>query len=178
MAAAASLAAASASAAIALYLLMTSASFRIGIISDTHDLVRPEAKRALAGVAHILHAGDICAANVLTELAAIAPVTAVRGNNDRGVWANGINATELVELGRISIYMLHDLAGLDIDPAAAGVQAVVSGHSHRPLVETRDGVLFVNPGSAGPRRFSLPISVGFIEIAGGKISARLHTLRP
>jgi putative phosphoesterase len=156
---------------------MASASLKIGLISDTHDLVRPEARRALAGVDHILHAGDICGGGVLTELAQIAPVTAVRGNNDRGAWAGKLNATELVEIGGIAFYMVHDLADLDIDPRAAGVRAVISGHSHKPLVEERDGVLFVNPGSAGPRRFSLPVSVGFIEIAGGKLSARLQTLQ-
>ncbi len=150
---------------------------RIGIISDTHDLVRPQAKLALAGVTHILHAGDICGAGVLAELAAIAPVTAVRGNNDRGAWAARLHETEMVEFGGVAIYMLHDLAGLDIDLAAAGVRAVVSGHSHRPLIDERAGVLFMNPGSAGPRRFTLPVSLGFIEIAGGRISARLQTLQ-
>ncbi len=138
--------------------------------------MRPQARRALAGVGRILHAGDICGQDVLAELATIAPVTAVRGNNDHGAWARGLRATEWVEIGGVSIYMLHDLAELDIDPGAAGVQAVISGHSHRPLIEERDGVLFVNPGSAGPRRFALPISLGFIEIAGGRISASLHTL--
>ena len=150
---------------------------RIGLISDTHDLVRPEAARALAGVEHILHAGDICGDDVLTALGKIAPVTAVRGNNDRGGWASRLRTTELVKFGGVSIYMLHDLGELDIDPRATGVQAVISGHSHRPLVEERDGVLFVNPGSAGPRRFLLPISLGFIEIAAGKVSASLLTLQ-
>jgi putative phosphoesterase len=156
---------------------MASSPIRIGLISDTHDLVRPQAKRALAGVEQILHAGDICGGDVLAELAVIAPVTAVRGNNDRGPWASGLNATEFIEIGGVAIYMLHDLAELDIDPGAAGVHAVISGHSHRPLVEERDGVLYINPGSAGPRRFRLPISLGFIDIVGGKISARLHTLQ-
>jgi putative phosphoesterase len=156
---------------------MAASSIRIGLISDTHDLVRPQATRALAGVRHILHAGDICGGDVLAELARIAPVTAVRGNNDRGAWANDLRITERVEIGGVSIYVLHDLSELDIDPRAAGVQAVISGHSHRPLIEERDGVLFVNPGSAGPRRFRLPVSLGYIDIVGGKISARLHTLR-
>ncbi|MEO7728511.1 MAG: metallophosphoesterase family protein [Burkholderiales bacterium] len=150
---------------------------KIGIISDTHDLVRPQAKLALAGVTHILHAGDICGDTVLAELATIAPVTAVRGNNDRGAWAQRLHATEIIEVGGISIYMVHDLGELDIDPAAAGVRAVISGHSHRPSIDERDGVLYINPGSAGPRRFTLPVSLGFIEIAGGKISARLQTLQ-
>jgi putative phosphoesterase len=149
---------------------------KIGLISDTHDLLRQEARDALSGVAHILHAGDICGADVLTELAAIAPVTAVRGNNDRGAWARTLQTTARVELGGCSIYMVHDLSELDIEPRAAGVQAVISGHSHKPRIEERDGVLFVNPGSAGPRRFTLPVSVAFLEIISGRVSARLQTL--
>jgi uncharacterized protein len=149
----------------------------IGLISDTHDLLRPQARRALAGVAHILHAGDICGGRVLAELAGIAPVTAVRGNNDRGAWARELHATALVEFGGAALYMVHDLSELDIDPRAAGVQAVIYGHSHTPRIEERDGVLYVNPGSAGPRRFTLPISVGFLEIAAGTVTARLRTLR-
>jgi uncharacterized protein len=149
----------------------------VGLISDTHDLLRPQARDALAGVAHILHAGDICADGVLAELADIAPVTAVRGNNDRGAWARRLQTTAMVEIGGVSLFMLHDLAELDIDPRAAGVHAVIHGHSHRPRIQERDGVLFVNPGSAGPRRFTLPISVGFLEIAAGAVTARLHTLQ-
>src|SRR4051812_10512509 len=151
-------------------------SLKIGLISDTHDVLRQEARDALAGVAHILHAGDICGADVLTELSAIAPVTAVRGNNDRGTWARTLQTTQLIELGGCSIYMVHDLSELDIEPRAAGVQAVISGHSHKPRIEERDGVLFVNPGSAGPRRFTLPVSIAFLEIDSGKLSARLQTL--
>ncbi len=152
-------------------------SLKIGLISDTHDLLRPEAREALTGVAHILHAGDICSVDVLTGLSAIAPVTAVRGNNDRGVWARTLHTTELIELGGCSIYMVHDLSDLDIEPRAAGVQAVISGHSHKPRIEERDGILFVNPGSAGPRRFTLPVSVGFLEVISGRLSARLQTLQ-
>src|SRR5688572_3755600 len=133
---------------------------RIGLISDTHGLLRPEAKTFLRGCDHIVHGGDIGNAGVLEELAVLAPVTAVRGNNDFGTWAEAIRETELVTFGDVHLYAIHDLAQLDIDPGAAGVRAVVSGHSHKPLVEERDGVLFVNPGSAGPRRFKLPISVG------------------
>jgi putative phosphoesterase len=164
-------------ATITLYSVMASSSIRVGLISDTHDLVRPEVKHALAGVDHILHAGDICGGDVLAELSGIAPVTAVRGNNDRGAWANDLNATELVEIGGIAIYMLHDLNEIDIDPRAAGVRAVICGHSHKPLIEEHDTVLFVNPGSAGPRRFSLPISWGYLDIVDGTVSARLRTLR-
>ena len=156
---------------------MSLSPIRIGLISDTHNIVRPSAKLALAGVDRILHAGDICGRDVLDELATVAPVTAVRGNNDRGAWAGSIQITEAVEIGGVTIYMLHDLAELDLDPAAAGFRVVVCGHSHRPVISETDGVLFVNPGSAGPRRFSLPISMGFIEIVGGKVSARLHTLQ-
>ena len=152
-------------------------ALKIGLISDTHDVLRPQARDALAGVAHILHAGDICASHVLADLAAIAPVTAVRGNNDRGAWARELQTTTLVEIGGVSIYMVHDLSELDIDPGAAGVRAVIYGHSHKPRIEERAGVLYVNPGSAGPRRFSLPVSVGFLEIKAGKISATLATLQ-
>jgi putative phosphoesterase len=152
-------------------------SLKIGVISDTHGLLRPQARDALAGVSHILHAGDICGADVLTALSEIAPVTAVRGNNDRGAWARTLQTTALLELGGCSIYMVHDLSDLDIEPGAAGVQAVISGHSHKPRIDERDGVLFVNPGSAGPRRFSLPVSVALLEINAGKISARLQTLQ-
>ncbi len=155
----------------------TARNFRIGLISDTHNVMRPQVLTALAGVKHILHAGDICDEQVLTQLARIAPVTAVRGNNDRGDWARSINVTELIEIGGISLYMVHDIAALDIDPQAAGVHAVIYGHSHTPLIEERAGVLFVNPGSAGPRRFSLPVSVGFLEVKRGAVSASLQTLQ-
>jgi len=155
---------------------MSASSFRIGLISDTHNMLRPAAKLALAGVDRILHAGDICGRDVLDELAAVAPVTAVRGNNDRGRWAGSLQTTAAVEVGGVSIYMLHDLNELDLDPGAAGFRVVISGHSHRPVIRETDGVLFVNPGSAGPRRFSLPVSLGFIEIVRGQASASLRTL--
>lgn len=147
-------------------------AIRIGLISDTHGLVRPEAIAALSGCAHIVHGGDVGDGQVLHALASIAPVTAVRGNNDHGPWASGLRDTELVEAGGIFIYAVHDIAELDIDPSAAGVQVVVSGHSHRPRVEERDGVWFVNPGSAGPRRFSLPVSVAEVVVEGGRVTAR------
>jgi uncharacterized protein len=149
---------------------------RIGLISDTHGLLRPEAVSFLQGCAHIVHAGDIGDVDVLTRLSALAPVTAVRGNNDRGPWADQLAQTELVQLGEIFTYVLHDLADLDIEPNAAGVRVVVSGHSHKPLVERRGGVLYVNPGSAGPRRFKLPISVAELILAGTAVSARLVEL--
>lgn len=140
--------------------------------------MRPEAKRALAGVDRILHAGDICGAEVLDELREIAPVIAVRGNNDRGFWAESIQVTTAVEIGGVSIYILHDVNELDLDLKVAGFRVVISGHSHRPLIHDKNGVLFVNPGSAGPRRFTLPVSLGFLEIIDGNVHAKLHILRP
>jgi putative phosphoesterase len=151
---------------------------RIGLISDTHGLMRPEALAALAGVSHIVHAGDIGSAEILTQLAKIAPVTAIRGNNDKGPWAKGIAEREVVKMGGKSIYVLHDLRELDLDPAAAGFAAVVTGHSHKPAITTKHDVLFVNPGSAGPRRFKLPISVAILEIAGGALRAEIRELSP
>ncbi len=139
---------------------------RIGIISDTHGLMRPEALQALAGVDHILHAGDVGAPEVLERLRELAPVTAIRGNVDRGAWAQALPETDLVEAAGRFFYLVHDLAALDIDPSAAGVCAVVSGHSHRPAVHRRRGVLYVNPGSAGPRRFNLPVTLGLIDVSG------------
>jgi len=149
---------------------------RVGLISDTHGLLRPDAASFLQGSDCIVHAGDICDPAILERLAAIAPVTAVRGNNDRGAWAERLNETEFVQAGGISIYAIHDLAALDIEPRAAGVRVVVSGHSHHPRVEERDGVLYVNPGSAGPRRFRLPIALGELIIEGTAVSARITEL--
>jgi putative phosphoesterase len=149
---------------------------RIGLISDTHGLVRPEARIALAGVDRILHAGDICDDSVLAELGKIAPVTAVRGNNDRGAWAGALPMRQTLEIDGVRIHIVHDIADLDVDLQAEGIKVVVTGHSHRPLMKMEGPVLFINPGSAGPRRFKLPISLGFLEIAGGKAKARLQTL--
>jgi putative phosphoesterase len=146
---------------------------RIGLISDTHGLLRPEALAFLRGSDHIVHAGDIGRAAVLQELATLAPVTAVRGNNDREPWAKAVRETEVLKVGEVLIYVLHDLAELDLDPAAAGFRCVVSGHSHRPAVEEREGVLYVNPGSSGPRRFKLPIAVAELQIEGASVAARL-----
>ncbi|MBI3771748.1 MAG: metallophosphoesterase family protein [Gammaproteobacteria bacterium] len=144
---------------------------KIGIISDTHGLIRPEAKQALAGCAAILHAGDIGEESVLAELEAIAPMHAVRGNIDSGAWARKYPATDLITLEGHHFYLIHDLEELDLDPVAAGVDVVISGHSHRPKIELRAGVLYCNPGSAGPRRCSLPIGVAHIYLAGGKMRA-------
>jgi len=152
--------------------------FRVGLISDTHGLLRPEAKAFLQGSDLIVHAGDICDPRVLEELAAIAPVTAVRGNNDSGTWAEQLKETELLQVGEVFVYVIHDLAQLDIDPSAAGARVVVSGHSHKPTVEERSGVLYVNPGSAGPRRFRLPIAVGELIVTGRSVSARIVELSP
>jgi len=149
---------------------------RVGLISDTHGLLRAEALSFLRGCDHIVHGGDIGRAEILAELSALAPVTAVRGNNDKGAWAERLRETEFVQSGDVCIYALHDIALLNIDPSGAGVHVVVSGHSHKPLVERRDGVLYVNPGSAGPRRFKLPISVAELVIADGVVSARLVEL--
>jgi uncharacterized protein len=132
----------------------------VGVISDTHGLLRPEALAALQGTYHIIHAGDVGDPEVLKELSAIAPVTAVRGNVDREAWGRKLPQTEVVEVGGISIYVLHVLEQLDIRPEAAGFAVVVSGHSHMPKQEVRSGVLYFNPGSAGPRRFKLPVTVG------------------
>jgi len=145
---------------------------RIGLISDTHGLLRPEVAAFLRGSDHIVHGGDICDPAIIAALEALAPVTAVRGNNDRGVWAASLRESELIAFGEIIVYAIHDLAQIDLDPAAADVRVVVSGHSHRPLTEERDGVLYVNPGSAGPRRFTLPISAGELLIEGPRVTAR------
>jgi uncharacterized protein len=148
----------------------------LGIISDTHGLMRPEAIKALEGVKMIIHAGDIGTPEVLDALRAIAPVAAVRGNNDKGEWAHALPETEVVEVGDIALYVLHDVKALDLDPVAAGFQAVISGHSHRPAVANRRGVLFLNPGSAGPRRFKLPLSAARLIIRGGTLDAQVVEL--
>jgi uncharacterized protein len=149
---------------------------RIGVISDTHGLLRPEALAFLRGSDYIVHAGDIGDAAVLSELSALAPLTAVRGNNDNGPWAQTIAETEVLKVGAVSIYLLHDLAQLHLDPAAAGYQVVVSGHSHKPSMERRGGVLYLNPGSAGPRRFKLPVAVAELKVAGEGVEGRLVEL--
>jgi putative phosphoesterase len=149
---------------------------RIGLISDTHGLLRPEAAEFLRGSDFIVHAGDIGHAGILEALAAIAPVTAVRGNNDNGAWAEAVPETQVFRVDEVLIYILHNLAELDVDPAAAGFRVVVSGHSHRPAVAERDGVLYVNPGSSGPRRFKLPIAVAELHIASASVEAQVVEL--
>ena len=149
----------------------------VGVISDTHGLLRPEAVAALRGVERILHAGDVGAPEVLRALAELAPVTAVRGNNDRGPWAGRLQLTATVVVGGVKLYVLHDLKSLAVDPRAAGIAAVIAGHSHQPRQEARDGILYFNPGSAGPRRFRLPVSVGRLVISGARITGRLVGLR-
>jgi putative phosphoesterase len=149
---------------------------RVGVISDTHGLLRPEALAFLRGSDFIVHAGDIGDAKVLEELRCLAPVTVVRGNNDTGSWAGAIAETEVLQAGQVFIYVLHNLAELDVDPVAAGFHVVVSGHSHKPLIERRDGVLYVNPGSAGPRRFKLPVAVAELHVAGPSVEAKIVEL--
>ena len=148
-------------------------SILVGVISDTHGLLRPEALAALRGSQHIIHAGDVGAPEILDKLATIAPYTAVRGNVDKGAWERNLPETEVVEIGGISIYVLHDLARLDLKPEAAGFNVVISGHSHIPRQEERNGVLYLNSGSAGPRRFNLPIGVGKLAIQGGRVSGEI-----
>lgn len=149
---------------------------RIGLISDTHGLLRPSALDALAGADLILHAGDIGGPEILDGLRAIAPVTAVRGNNDHAPWARHVPETAVVTAGRVSLFVLHDLAGLAVDPVRDGHRVVVSGHSHRPGHEVRDGVHYVNPGSAGPRRFTLPIAVARLTIDVDRIAVEVVEL--
>jgi uncharacterized protein len=148
----------------------------LGIISDTHGLLRPAAVEALRGSDQILHAGDVGAPGILKALAQIAPVTAVRGNVDTAPWARALPKTEVVEAGGLSIYVLHDLGQLDLKPEAAGFRVVVYGHSHKPRIEEKNGVLYFNPGSAGPRRFHLPVSVGKLTFTAGRVRAELVDL--
>ncbi len=148
----------------------------IGVISDTHRLLRPEALAALAGVDHILHGGDVGDPEILSRLAALAPVTAIRGNIDEGAACGFLPPIEIVELGGHTFYMLHDLQQLDLDPATADFAAVISGHSHMPLIEWRKAVLYMNPGSAGPRRFRLPVTIGRITVEENRLHPEIIDL--
>lgn len=149
---------------------------KVGLISDTHGLLRPQAVDALRGSDLIVHAGDVGDATIIDHLGAIAPVTVVRGNIDRDPWASAWPETEVVDAGGVLLYVLHDLGALDLDPAVAGFHVVISGHSHKPASQRKGGVLFINPGSAGPRRFSLPITVGRLVANGREVSAEIIEL--
>ena len=153
-------------------------ALRVGLISDTHGLLRPEARAFAGSCDYIIHGGDIGSAAILDELSALAPLIAVKGNNDRQGWAARLPQTEMIRVGGVFIYVIHDVSQLDIEPHAAGVQVIVSGHSHKPLIELRDGILYINPGSCGPRRFNLPLSVGEIRVDGAKVRARTIELVP
>ncbi|MDA0823869.1 MAG: metallophosphoesterase family protein [Proteobacteria bacterium] len=148
----------------------------IGIISDTHKLVRAEARERLRGVDLIIHAGDIGSLQVIEQLQEIALVKAIRGNIDKGPWADQFPQDEVIEIGAATLYVLHNLSDIAIDPMAAGFQAVISGHSHRPKIDRKDGVLYINPGSAGPRRFKLPIALAMLTIKRGKLTAAIEEL--
>jgi uncharacterized protein len=148
----------------------------IGVISDTHGLLRPQAIQALEGVELIIHAGDIGDPKILGALKRLAPVHAVRGNTDRGDWAAGLPQSLVVEVGGVHLYVLHELFCLDLDPAAAGLAAVIFGHSHSPHLERQNGVLYLNPGSAGPRRFTLPVSLARLAVQGDSLEAELIEL--
>jgi putative phosphoesterase len=154
----------------------TNNGLRVGLVADTHGLLRPQARAFLIGCDYIVHGGDIGKREILEELAAMAPLIAVRGNNDTEPWAARLRETELIRVGNVFAYVIHNLAELDIDPGAAGVRIVVSGHSHKPLVEERGGILYVNPGSCGPRRFKLPICAAEIIVSGSAVKARIVDL--
>ena len=149
---------------------------KIGIISDTHGLLRPEAVSALQGSNIIIHAGDIGKESIIPDLEQIAPVYAVRGNVDNSAWAYKFPLTQVIEKAGIFIYVYHGHLGLDLDPKAAGFQVVISGHTHEPTIETKDEILYINPGSAGPKRFHLPVTLAILEINNGKLEANLITL--
>ena len=151
---------------------------RIGIISDTHGLLRHEAIKHLAGADHIIHAGDIGAPEVIKGLRRIAPTTAIRGNIDTGEWARDYPDTELVAIGGRALYVLHNRKEIKLDPAASGIDVVISGHSHRPKIETKNGVLYLNPGSAGPRRFKLPIALAILALCDRAILPRILEIKP
>ena len=152
----------------------TDAKLRVALLSDIHGLLRPEVESFLQGSDHILHAGDICDRGILERLARIAPVTAVRGNNDSGPWAEKLNETELIRAGAVNLYVIHNIAELDLAQVPVEVQVIVFGHSHQPMAEQRNGMLYVNPGSAGPRRFKLPIAAAELVIENGDVAVQLR----
>ncbi len=149
---------------------------QVGVISDTHGLLRPQALAALAGSELIIHAGDVDKPDILDDLRAIAPVVAVRGNVDYGEWALALPLTEIVEVEAVRLYVLHDRNALDLDPVQAGFKAVISGHTHQPFADTGNGVLYLNPGSAGPRRFRLPVSLALLAVEGSKLDVQFVEL--
>ena len=151
--------------------------YKIGVISDTHGLVRKSVLKSFKGVDLIVHAGDVGEPKVLDTLQTVAKVHPVRGNVDVGKWTNNLPLTEVVEVGQVYLYVLHDLGSLELDPAAAGFNAVISGHSHIPKIEKRDDILYLNPGSAGPKRFDYPISIAFLYIKGTSIEAEIVELK-
>ena len=155
---------------------MNEDTIHIGVIADTHTILRPQVVSAFRGVSRIIHAGDVGSPMVLNELQNIAPVHAVRGNVDQGRWANRLPPNDIVEVGGVLIYVLHDLDDLMLAPKAAGFAAVVHGHSHKPDIDYRDGVLYLNPGSAGPRRFTNPITVARLEVAAGNLRPEIISL--
>jgi putative phosphoesterase len=148
----------------------------IGVISDTHGLLRPEALEALVGVEHIIHAGDIGSRDIVPRLAEVSPVTAIRGNVDTEPWTRELPASEVVTLAGRTIYVIHDRGDLDLDPAAAGFDLIISGHSHRPNIEMIGGVVFLNPGSAGPRRFKLPVTLATVDLTASLLRPEFHRL--
>jgi putative phosphoesterase len=157
--------------------MLSTQTFKVGLISDTHGLLRPEAVDALRGSDFIIHAGDIGDPAVLDELWRVAPVTAVRGNNDKGSWASALPDTNVLKVGATVVFVIHNLAELDVDPSAAGFHVVVSGHSHHPASRMERGVWFVNPGSAGPRRFKLPVAAGRLLVAGSRVTPQVFDLQ-
>jgi putative phosphoesterase len=155
---------------------MENTPIKVGIISDTHGLLRPEAIAAFRGVDQIIHAGDIGKPEILEQLAGIAPVTAVRGNNDQEAWATDLPESACMRIAGIKIFLIHDIKEIELDLKNAGVDIVIAGHSHRPLIENRDQILFINPGSAGPKRFKLPVSIALLEISEGRPAAHICQL--
>jgi len=153
-----------------------SAPIKVGVISDTHGLLRPEALEALRGSDLIIHAGDVGSSEVLDRLRDVAPTFAVRGNNDKGAWAAKLPLTADIDVGEIRVHVVHEIAHFDLKRQAAGISVVVSGHSHRPSAERRDGILYLNPGSAGPQRFTLPIAVARLSVSGSRVRSKIVEL--